>query len=123
MNTAINGTQRVLEIAKERQVKGMVYLSSMEMYGVLDSENVTENDLGYIDPLNVRSSYSQGKRTSELYCFSYMSEYDIPVKIARIAMTFGAGLPKTENSGGNLSNTKYKYPSNNVELICSKLST
>ena len=97
LNTAINGTQRVLEIAKERQVKGMVYLSSMEMYGVLDSENVTENDLGYIDPLNVRSSYSQGKRTSELYCFIYMSEYDISVKIARIAMTFGAGLPKTEN--------------------------
>lgn len=26
-----------------------------------------------------------------------MTEYNIPVKIARIAMTFDAGLPKIEN--------------------------
>lgn len=30
---AINGTRRILEIAKYNNVKGMVYLSSMEVYG------------------------------------------------------------------------------------------
>ena len=72
-------------------------MSSMEMYGTLNSNNVDEQMQGFIDPLNSRSSYSQGKRTCELYSYSYFYEYGIPVKIARIAQTFGAGISKTES--------------------------
>ena len=97
IDTSVLGTKNLLEIARKTSVKSMVYLSSMEMYGVLNSDNVKENDLGYIDPLNVRSSYSEGKRICELYCYSYFHEYDIPVKIGRIAQTFGAGISKNEN--------------------------
>ena len=35
---AINGTRRILEIAKYNNVKGMVYLSSMEVYGCPKSD-------------------------------------------------------------------------------------
>ena len=97
LDTAVIGTKNVLDFSKMNKVKSMVYLSSMEMYGVLDAENVTEQDLGYINPLDVRSSYSEGKRICELYCYSYYKEYDIPVKIGRIAQTFGAGVSKNEN--------------------------
>ena len=97
MDIAIMGTKRVLEQAKLSNIKSMVYLSSMEMYGTIDSNNVDENDQGYIEPLNARSSYSQGKRVCELYSYSYYSEYGVPVKIARIAQTFGAGISKNEN--------------------------
>ena len=60
--TTLKGTEHLLELAREKQVKGMVYLSSMEAYGVVDPEhyNVKETDYGYIDPLQVRSSYSEG---------------------------------------------------------------
>ena len=97
MDISIIGTKKILEQAKKSDVKSMIYLSSMEMYGTMESEDVKEADLGYINQLAVRSSYSEGKRVSELYCYSYFSEYDVPVKIARIAQTFGAGISKREN--------------------------
>lgn len=97
MNISILGTKNILEQAKLSKVKSMVYLSSMEMYGTMSAENVDEQKQGFIDPLNTRSSYSQGKRTCELYSYSYFCEYSVPVKIARIAQTFGAGISKTEN--------------------------
>ena len=72
----------------------MVYLSSLEVYGVPQTEDgtVTETDYGYIDPLSVRSSYSEGKRMVECLCASYAKEYQVPVKVARLSQTFGAGV-------------------------------
>lgn len=92
------GTKRILNFASEKNIKGMVYLSSMEVFGIVDSENrINEEQLGYIDIQNVRSCYSEGKRLAELLCKSYSCEYKLPVKIARLAQTFGAGVPQTEN--------------------------
>ncbi len=92
--TAINGTRNILELARVKKVEGFLYLSSLEVYGTPDGteERVCENDYGYIDILNVRSSYSEGKRMVECLCCSYMSEYGVPVKIARLSQTFGAGV-------------------------------
>lgn len=99
IKTTINGTQNVLELARAKKVKGMVYLSSMEVYGItsVQKDFVTEEDLGYIDILSVRSSYSEGKRMAECLCASYASEYNVPVVIARLAQTFGAGIDTEEN--------------------------
>lgn len=96
---AVLGTDHVLDFARAKNAKGVVYLSSMEMYGITDPElpSVSEKDLGYIDVLNVRSSYSEGKRICECLCASYAKEYDVPVRIARLAQTFGAGIPYEEN--------------------------
>lgn len=97
--TALKGTEYLLELARSKKVKGMVYLSSMEAYGVVDPEHyvVRETDYGYIDPLQVRSSYSESKRMAEGLCGAYAHEYQVPVKIVRLAQTFGAGAPETEN--------------------------
>lgn len=96
--TAIDGTKNLLEFAREKQVQSMVYVSSMEAFGITDPslERVRENDLGYIDILSVRSSYSEGKRICECLCAAYASEYGVPVKIARLAQTFGAGVSRTD---------------------------
>lgn len=91
--TAIDGTNNILKLAKEKKVKGFIYLSSLEVYGVPDKDGfITEDDYGYIDPLSVRSSYSEGKRMVECLCVSYGHQYNIPVKIARLSQTFGAGV-------------------------------
>ncbi len=94
IQTAIYGTDRLLQFARDKQVSGMVYLSSLEVYGVPNGVNPTikEDDYGLIDPLSVRSSYSEGKRMVECLCASYASEYDVPVKVARLSQTFGAGV-------------------------------
>ena len=96
--TAIGGTGNLLEFAREKGVSSMVYVSSMEAYGITDPtlERVTEQDLGYIDILSVRSSYSEGKRTCECLCAAYAAEYGVPVKIARLAQTFGAGVSQAD---------------------------
>lgn len=91
--TAIMGTRNILELAKNKSVKGFIYLSSLEVYGTPQKEGfIEEADYGYIDPLNVRSSYSEGKKMVECLCVSYATQYNIPVKIARLSQTFGAGV-------------------------------
>ena len=92
--TAIQGTVNVLEYAKRIRAKGVLYLSSLEVYGTPDQNAglIDESYSGYIDPLQVRSSYSEGKRMVECICASYASEYQVPVKIARLSQTFGAGV-------------------------------
>ncbi|MGN1050783.1 MAG: NAD-dependent epimerase/dehydratase family protein [Acutalibacteraceae bacterium] len=98
IRTAIDGTENILLLAKEKDIKSMVYISSMEMYGSPDPSllYVKESDYGYVDCLKVRSSYPEGKRISECLCASYASEYGVPVKIARLAQTFGAGVSKSD---------------------------
>lgn len=97
--TAIEGTKNMLDFAVRCKMEGVVYLSSMEAYGIINASHgeVFEGDLGFIDPLNVRSSYSEGKRMTECLCASYASQYSVKVKIARLAQTFGAGIDKNEN--------------------------
>lgn len=94
ISTSYNGTKNILELAKEKQSLGVVYVSSMEAFGTPDptKESICEDDLGYIDLTSVRSSYSEGKRICELLCVAYSNEYGIPVRIARLAQTFGAAV-------------------------------
>ena len=99
IQTALLGSIALLELAKVKKVKSFVYLSSMEIYGVTDSDRLSINEVnyGYIDLLNVRSSYSESKRMVECMCISYASEFKVPVKIARLCQTFGAGVNYNDN--------------------------
>ena len=100
IRTSLNGTENLLELAKEKQVRSMVYVSSMEMYGALNLQNdqmVTEEMTGYLNPLALRSNYPESKRMCENMCVAYGTQYEVPVKIARLAQTFGAGVLPGEN--------------------------
>ena len=98
IRTALRGTEHLLELAREKKIRGMVYLSSMEAFGVTDPAlpQVREEDLGRIDLSSVRSSYSESKRMCELLCTCYAREYGVPVRTARLAQTFGAGVDPSE---------------------------
>lgn len=98
MDSIYLGSREVLEFARRTGIKGMVYLSSMEVFGQVENEErLSEKDLGYIDIQNVRSCYSEGKRIAECLCKCYAQEYGVPVKVARLAQTFGAGVLPGEN--------------------------
>jgi len=92
IDTAYIGTRSMLGFAKQKKVKGFVYLSSMEVFGITDSREVSEADYGYIDILNPRSSYSESKRMCECLCVCYAKEYNLPVKIARLVQVVGSGI-------------------------------
>ena len=86
IHTALWGMDEVLRAAVENQAAAMVYLSSMEVYGQPTTTGQTaETDLGYVDLNNVRSSYPEGKRMSELLCNSYAEQYGLRVMAARLA--------------------------------------
>lgn len=99
LQTAIKGTENVLELTHRKQVKSIVYLSSMEVYGITDPnlESVKEEDLGFVDLKNPRNCYPEGKRICEMLCNLYYTQFGTPVKIARLAQTFGAGVSKNES--------------------------
>ena len=93
IDTAINGTMNILRFAQSKAVKSMVYLSSMEVFGITDGKGkVSESDYGYIDILSTRSSYSESKRLCECLCHSFAKEFSLPVKITRLTQTLGAGI-------------------------------
>jgi dTDP-glucose 4,6-dehydratase len=94
IDTAYLGTHSLLDFAKAKQVKGFVYLSSMEVFGITDDRlsDIKEDDYGYIDILNPRSSYSESKRMCECLCACYAREYALPVKIARLTQVVGTGM-------------------------------
>lgn len=94
--TIVDGTRNMLELSRKCHVDSMVYLSSMEVYGNIDCSDgrkVSEGELGELDISNVRSCYPMAKRMAESLCHLYYHEYGIPVKIARLAQTFGRGVP------------------------------
>lgn len=98
----VRGTQNVLKLVLRYSIKSMVYLSSMEVYGDIDCSDghlVTEEEVaeGRLDILRTRSCYPLGKRMAENICCSYWKEYAVPVKIARLAQTFGRGILLSDN--------------------------
>lgn len=99
IRTAITGTENMLELARRHQVKGFLYLSSLEVYGVTDPdlETILETDSGYLDPMSVRSSYSESKRMVECLCVAYLKQYQVPIRIARLTQTFGPGVSYQDN--------------------------
>lgn len=97
MLSNILGMKNLLEFSKNNTVKSLIYISSSEVYGI--KENVKpyiEDEYGYIDILNVRSSYSSSKRATETLCISYANEYDLDVKIVRPGHIYGPAAKETD---------------------------
>lgn len=88
------GARNVLEFARAKEVKGAVFLSTMEVYGLTDSEDVTESDYAALDSMTPRNCYPEAKRLVECLCASAAKEYSLPVRVARLTQTFGAGVDK-----------------------------
>lgn len=90
---AITGTKNMLELAHQKNVKGFVYLSSMEVYGTPhDDDKIFETHGTDLDTMNVRTSYPESKRLCESLCTAYASERNVPAKVVRLTQTFGPGV-------------------------------
>lgn len=100
INTIVNGTDNILDLARRCDAKSIIYLSSMEVYGQIEctgEKRITENELGFIDLSSIRSCYPEAKRMAENLCYSYCKEYGVPVKVARLAQVFGRGVQPNDN--------------------------
>lgn len=93
IRTALTGTENLLRLAADKKVSGMVYLSSMEVYGAPDTDRkITEHEPTDLDTMVIRNSYPESKRMCESLCAAYAGEYGVPVKVLRLTQTFGPGV-------------------------------
>lgn len=98
MAVTVDGTRHALELAREKRAKGMVFLSSMEVYGAPQEDVLlTESAIGPLDPLAPRSSYPLAKRMAEGLCAAFAREHGVPVRIARLAQVIGETVSEDDH--------------------------
>lgn len=88
------GAFYTLQAAQRSNAKGYLFISSREIYGqpYADQKVFSEDTYGFVDPLEPRSCYPEGKKAAETMCASFRQQYGLNVKIARLAHTFGPGM-------------------------------
>lgn len=92
------GLLGLLEYGRKQGAKRLLLISSSEVYGKKENnEPYKEEEYGYIDLLNPRSSYSVGKQAAETLCVSYSEEYDLETVIIRPGHIYGPTAAKTDN--------------------------
>lgn len=88
------GLKNSLELARQKQVKGVLYFSSSEIYGDPDPNFVPtpETYKGNVSSIGPRSCYDESKRLGETLALAYHSTHQVPVKIVRPFNVFGPGM-------------------------------
>lgn len=82
------GTKNLLDLAKEKSAK-FLYASTSEIYGDPQVSPQTEDYLGNVSSIGVRSVYDEGKRFGEAMTMAYFRKYDLDTRIIRIFNTYG----------------------------------
>ena len=87
------GARHVLDVARARQSRGVVVLSSSEIYGDPDAAHIptAEDYRGYVSCTGPRACYDESKRLAETLCWVYHQEHRTPVKIVRPFNVYGPG--------------------------------
>lgn len=98
MMSNLIGMKSLLDYAKEKAVKRVLFVSSSEVYGKKEHNRPSRiNEYGGIDILNPRSSYSIGKCAAETLCASYYDEYGVDCVIVRPGHIYGPTAVETDN--------------------------
>jgi UDP-glucuronate decarboxylase len=89
----VQGTRHLLDLARSPDVRGMLYLSSSEIYGDPPPEAIptTEDFRGLVSCTGPRACYDESKRLGETLCTTYHRLYGTPVKIGRPFNVYGPG--------------------------------
>jgi UDP-glucuronate decarboxylase len=62
------------------------------VYGDPEIHPQTEEYLGNVSCIGIRSCYDEGKRAAESLCFDYKRMHDIEIRVARIFNTYGPNM-------------------------------
>ena len=86
------GTRNLLEIARKKKIKSMLFLSSSEIYGDPEFVPTPESYVGRVSCTGPRACYDESKRLAETISVLYFQQYKVPVKIARPFNVYGPYL-------------------------------
>ena len=89
----VMGTRNVLELAREKGTRRIMYTSTVEVYGSWKSEDyIKETDMGPMDHRNSRACYQESKRLCETMLECYKAEYGVDFVCVNMSHTFGPGI-------------------------------
>jgi len=94
IDVGVLGTKNMLELAKEKKAKSMLFFSSSEVYGDPDPQFIPtpETYNGNVSCTGPRSNYDESKRLGETLCVAYHQVHKVPVKSVRPFNIFGPGM-------------------------------
>lgn len=84
VSTNVQGTQTLLDAARDADIERFVQISTDEVYGEIETGDFNEED-----PLNPRNPYAATKASADLLAESYYTTHDVPVLITRSSNNFG----------------------------------
>lgn len=85
IKTNINGTFQLLEMARKKNVKKFVQISTDEVYGSLGKDGKFREDT----PLKPNSPYSASKTSADVLALAYFKTYGTPVIVTRCSNNYG----------------------------------
>lgn len=88
------GLRRLLDFYRDRQVRGVLFFSSSEIYGdpVPDAIPTPEEYRGNVSCTGPRACYDEAKRFGETLAWVYAYEYGTPVVAVRPFNNYGPGM-------------------------------
>ena len=108
VNTLKSGSLGTLNSLGLAKAKGAKYLltSTSEVYGDPLISPQTEDYWGNVNPVGPRSMYDESKRFAEAAASTYINEFGLDVKIARVFNTYGTRMKI--NDGRVVTNFVYQ---------------
>lgn len=90
----VDGTRHILDLARRDEARGVVVMSTSEIYGDPDPHAIPtpEDYRGYVSSTGPRACYDESKRLAETLAVTYHRLYGIPTKIIRPFNVYGPGL-------------------------------
>ncbi len=89
------GNKQMLDLAVNKLARYM-FVSSTEVYGQSIGALMDETYSGYLNPLDVRSAYNEGKRAGETLTICYAAEHGLDVVIPRLSRGYGPTLKDSD---------------------------
>jgi UDP-glucuronate decarboxylase len=90
----VDGTRHMLELARSNRVRGMIVMSTSEIYGDPDPEFIPtpEEYKGSVSCTGPRACYDESKRLAETLSITYFRQFGTPVKLVRPFNVYGPGM-------------------------------
>lgn len=88
------GLRNLFEYFKDKELSGLLYFSSSEIYGDADPNCIPtkESYTGNVSSIGPRACYDESKRFCETLCYVYNLRYNLPVRIVRPFNNYGPGM-------------------------------
>lgn len=94
LDANVQGLRRLLDYYREKDIKGLAFFSSSEVYGdpAPDQIPTSEEYRGNVACQGPRACYDEAKRFGETLCYLYHQQYGMPLRIIRPFNNYGPGM-------------------------------